>query len=427
MTDQKHQDVTAGKGAKGRYKKTKLGWIPVEWEIIKLRKLIKRLESGTSVNCNGEAKNKGDIGILKTSAVTSGSFLPDEIKIPIPSEIHKLKIHIKRNRLLICRKNTPELVGSCVLTDKDYSNVFLPDLLWQSVPNNEKEHDIQFLNLLLNTNKYRWAIRSSANGSSLSMINISKESFLAISIPLPPLPEQQKIAAILSTWDQAIEKLERLIEAKEERKKGLMQGLLTGRVRVTGFSGNRERVKLGDILKEVKKPPVTNPSDFELLTVKLYCKGIEATGKYPSPTINGRPYHFREPGELIIGRQNFHNGGFGIMPEFGKKMIASNAISSFLPKKNVNLSWLVYYFSNPNFYRKVGVIIGGTGQKEISRKEFNQIAITIPPMPEQKAIVAILTKTDQEIDLLKQKLEALQAQKKGLMQQLLTGKTRVKP
>ena len=80
-----------------------------------------------------------------------------------------------------------------------------------------------------------------ATGSSGSMKNISQRSFLSISIPLPPLPEQRKIAEILGTWDEAIATVERLIAALEQRKQGLMQRLLTGEVRFGEFAESEWR------------------------------------------------------------------------------------------------------------------------------------------------------------------------------------------
>ncbi|MCR9101911.1 MAG: restriction endonuclease subunit S [bacterium] len=127
---------------------------------------------------------------------------------------------VKGSRLLICRKNTPELVGSTVFTPKAFPNTYIPDLIWQTVPSTEKEHDIKFIFFMLNEDKFKWRIRNLASGSSRSMVNISKNSFLKLPIPLPPLPEQQKIAAILSTWDRAIALTRKLLQEKEAQKKG---------------------------------------------------------------------------------------------------------------------------------------------------------------------------------------------------------------
>ena len=205
-----------------------------------------------------------------------------------------------------------------------------------------------------------------------------------------------------------------------------MQRLLSGEVRFKEFTDEWRKLKLGDILYEPVKEKVVNPSEYELITVKLHCNGVEKTGKFPNITENGRPYYFRNPGELLIGRQNFHNGGIAIVPEGIKNNICSNAISSFCAKDSINIDFVYYYLSRRDYYKKVEFLIGGTGQKEISKKEFNNLKISIPNYLEQCKIVDFLKTVDNEIELLKKELEALKLQKKGLMQRLLTGEVRVK-
>ncbi|EYE87345.1 hypothetical protein Q428_13795 [Fervidicella metallireducens AeB] len=237
--------------------------------------------------------------------------------------------------------------------------------------------------------------------------------------------EQQKIAQILSIWDRAIELKEKLINEKKEYKKGLMQNLLSGKIRLPGFEEKWEKTNVGEVLDFVRKEPIKNPQDYYLLTVKLHVKGIEATNKKPNVTEKGRPYFLREPNELLIGRQNFHNGGIGIVPENMKGFVASNAISSMYAKKGL-LKFYFYYFANENFYKKIEHIIGGTGQKEISETMIKKLKIVIPKdLKEQQAIVNILSTADKEIKLLEEELEALKQQKRGLMQLLLTGIVRV--
>ena len=152
----------------------------------------------------------------------------------------------------------------------------------------------------------------------------------------------------------------------------------------------------------------------------------ENKDKKPNKTKRGRPYYMREPKELLIGRQNFHNGGIGIVPDEMENYIASNAISTLKAKKG-DIKFYYYYLSNANFYKRIGHIVGGTGQKEISEIEMKKLKLIIPKsLQEQKAIAQILTVADKEIDLLNQELEQLKLQKKGLMQLLLTGIIRVK-
>lgn len=252
------------------------------------------------------------------------------------------------------------------------------------------------------------------------------------SIDIPSLPEQRKIAKILSTWDKAISNTEKLIDTSKQQKKALMQQLLTGKKRLvdpeTGktFEGEWENVSLKKLILEVKKTKEAEPNNIELLTVKLHHKGVKASGKYPNATKGGRPYYKRHEGELIIGRQNLHNGGIAIVTEECDGLIASNAISSFEVTSSANVQFILNKMSTAHFIYTIDNLTGGTGQKEISVKELLKIKISIPSIKEQQKIASVLTAADKEIEVLEAKLAYFKQEKKALMQQLLTGKRRVK-
>ena len=281
----------------------------------------------------------------------------------------------------------------------------------------------KFLKYLITDERfYRFAVSASMR---TGMPKINRDDIGGYYFLIPKKAEQEQIANILSTWDKAIELKEKLIDEKKKQKAGLMQKLLTGNVRFTGFNDAWEEVKFGKVFKFLNKERVSEPQNYKLLTVKLHLKGIEATEKYPNDTKNGRPYYLREPNEILIGRQNYHNGGIGIVPSNMKNYIASNAISSLTTIKG-DLMFLFYYISNVDFYKRVGHMIGGTGQKEISETTMKNLVLRIPKsLEEQKKIGEVLKTADNEIDLLEKELESLKQQKKGLMQLLLTGIIRV--
>jgi type I restriction enzyme S subunit len=255
--------------------------------------------------------------------------------------------------------------------------------------------------------------------------SLNRNFIYPIKVGISPFPEQKKIAQILSTWDLAIIATESLLENSQQRKKGLMQHLLTGKRRLPGFEGKWKEIKLEFMIQEVKKEKVDQPSAIELLTVKLHYKGIVPSGKFPTPTTKGRPYYRRAAGELIIGRQNIHNGGIGIVPDKCNGLIASNAISSYEAANSANINFILYFMSTDRFRFIVDNLSGGTGQKELSSRELLKIAVKMPSENEQKAIAAVLATSDAEIQSIQHLLSCLKEEKKALMQQLLTGKRRV--
>lgn len=265
--------------------------------------------------------------------------------------------------------------------------------------------------------------------TSIAHLGVSR--FAELNLLWPPLVEQQKITQILSTWDQAISATEKLLENSQQQKKALMQKLLTGKKRLLDedgvrFSGAWKHIKLRSLIKEIKRDKEENPNNIELLTVKLHNKGVIASGKFPNSTEGGRPYYKRFAGELIIGRQNLHNGGVAIVPSECNGLIASNAISSFEVLKDCDINFILSIMSTSHFRYVIDNLTGGTGQKEVSIRELLNVFVFIPCIEEQQKIAKVISLANQEIDNLQKKLDCLKQEKKALMQQLLTGKKRVK-
>lgn len=210
---------------------------------------------------------------------------------------------------------------------------------------------------------------------STNLASINSTQLRNFPLAFPCIHEQKAIATILSTWDEAIEKTERLIELKEQQFRNLQNKLIKNRFR----SGSI--VKLGDVARIPIKQKLENLESKKLLTVKLHCIGIEANDRIkPKLSETGRPYYSRKAGEILIGRQNFHNGGIGIVPENLDGGIASNAITSIegIPGK-LHQKFLYWVLARENYYQKIGHIMDGTGQKELSEKQLLNLSIYLPP------------------------------------------------
>jgi type I restriction enzyme S subunit len=286
----------------------------------------------------------------------------------------------------------------------------------------KKGTDIDFLTEFLESIKY------DKYNTGTAQPKLNKEVCCKIPVLLPPLPEQRAISQVLGTIDQAIQTTERLIAQKELRKKWLMQQLLTGKIRLKGFNGEWKKIKVKKVGQIPEKNPVAELRGQRLLTVKLHTKGIEFNDSdKPIISQSGRPYYERYEGEILIGRQNIHNGGIGVVQKEHSGHICSNAITSFKVHETYSMEFLLYYLQHPDHYKGIETFMGGTGQKELSEKQFLNLEITIPlNLEEQTAIASLLQTADHEINLLKTKAEKLREQKKGMMQVLLTGKVRVK-
>ncbi len=250
-----------------------------------------------------------------------------------------------------------------------------------------------------------------------SIAHLTQEKLLELPVIVPPLPEQKKIAQILSTWDKAITTTEELIANSQQQKKALMQQLLTGKKRLLDdngvrFSGEWEKVKLKDVC--------------QIKTGKKDVNEGNPDGKYAFFTCANEPTKSDSysydcealliAGNGILGKTHYYNGKFEAYQR-------TYILSDFLKELNVQylhqfiLYWLLRDIEREKQHGAMPYIKLGLLQNFI---------VFFPSKDEQQKIASVLSSADQEIELLQSKLTALKQEKKALMQQLLTGKRRVK-
>lgn len=274
-------------------------------------------------------------------------------------------------------------------------------------------------------------IEMRAHGSA-GLVHVTKNELTKFSIDLPMnINEQIEIARILTTWDQAIETLGKLIDAKAKFKKCLMQKLLTGAKRLPGFSDKWEVKRLGEIA-EVKDGTHQTPRyvthGIPFYSVENVTNNNFTDTKYISEEEhNFLTKNFRiEKGDILMTRI----GSIGDCKLIDWKVNASFYVSLALLKIKSNASSeFIFHYSKSDSFKKQAEIrsLQWAIPKKINLGEISEIRIFIPPtVREQTAIAKILTTVDIEIEYLKHKLDLFSSQKNGLMQKLLTGKIRIK-
>ena len=230
-------------------------------------------------------------------------------------------------------------------------------------------------------------------------------------IAVPPLAEQRKIAEVLGVWDEAIEKQARLIETLALRKRALMQRLLSAKLRLPGFSEPWQKVKLGEICLIKKGKPLS----FSQIKEGIY--PVIAGGKTS-------PYSHNEyTDERVITISA--SGAYAGFVSFHESKIWASDCSVIYPRNGLSVLKYNYYLISYKQSYIYSLQVGGA-QPHVFPKDISNIIVNIPKEKEQTAIAEVLTAADREIELAKEKLERLRRQKRGLMQQLLTGKKRVK-
>lgn len=287
-------------------------------------------------------------------------------------------------------------------------------------------------------------MKSQSHGST--MLHVTKGGMEKFKIPLPPLPEQQKIASILSTVDEKIEVIDAQISQTQELKKGLMQQLLSKGIGHTKFKSSElgdipeswEVVELGDVLEDLRSGLSRKLSmqDIGLPVIRSNNLDTEEVSfediKYwytDDPQGAHTKDYFLNDGDILISFIN-SNAQIGKSAMFFNKMkrpvIYTTNILKLTVKQGVSRRF-IYYCTKTSPYLKFIKLITkpAVNQASFTTKDFKKLLVALPKLEEQQAIASVLNTIDEKLSSLQSRKESYQQLKKGLMQQLLTGKIRV--
>lgn len=263
--------------------------------------------------------------------------------------------------------------------------------------------------------------------------NLSQDVVATIPICCPPLPEQQKIAAILSTQDKVIELKEKLLVQKQQQKKYLMQQLLTGKKRLPGFGGEWKTIHLNEISYRIETKNTVGNNN--VLTISAQYGLINQTEFFDKVIASDDKsnYYLLSKDEFAYNRsysKGYPYGTIKRLKRYVQGVVSPLYICFALNKKLASLDFLEQYFEASIINREIQSIVQegarNHGMLNVAVDDFFRIKITMPEIEEQKEIAKILSTADHEIDLLQKSIESEKQKKKALMQLLLTGKVRVK-
>ena len=300
---------------------------------------------------------------------------------------------------------------------------------------NGKKVKNDFLFYLVQTEKFNQI----ANVSSGSKMPRADWNYMSeIPFDIPPLKEQEKIAEILTTWDEAITKQTELLRAKELQKKALMQKLLSGEVRFDGFSDKWEEVRLGEIGNSFNGLSGKTGEDFGIGEAKyITYKNIFNYSKIKLDIFENVQISNDEKQNLVQFGDIFFTVSSETPEEVGmSSVLLDNVSNTYLNSfcfgyrlNNFNTLdpyFARFYFRSFQMRDKISRLAQGSTRFNLSKNEIMKLKIKLPSLPEQQKIAEVLSLADDEINLLRNELEELKLQKKALMQKLLTGQVRVK-
>jgi len=265
----------------------------------------------------------------------------------------------------------------------------------------------------------------------LTISGITGEDLNEYLVPLPPLGEQYKIAEVFEHWDNAIEKIEDLVVAQQqERKRGLMQQLLTGRMRFKEFEDGQWRsLALGEILN-FEPRVVTKPKGaFLAAGIRSHGKGVFLKPDFEADDIALDELFQLRTDDFVLNITFAWEGAAAIVPPEADGALVSHRFPTFTFKRGVSFpGYFRHVIRQKRFVHELGLVSpGGAGRNRVlSKSDFLHIRVELPSFEEQQRIAAVLDASDREIELLQKQLGALKEQKRGLMHKLLTGEVRVK-
>jgi type I restriction enzyme S subunit len=421
------------------YKDSVLGEIPVVWKIEQLKNTSNQEKHSFIDGDWIESPYISDSGIrlIQTGNIGIGNFIDKNKKHISESSFIELKCkEVIEGDILICRLAAP--VGrACIVPNLGTKNITSVDVtICRPNINVNKVYLINYLNFQPTLNR----MENLSGGSTRQRIN--RTNLGKIEIPIPPLPEQQKIAEILSTVDAKIEIIDQQISETQELKKGLMQQLLTKGIGHTEFKDS----VLGKIPKSWEVRVLRE--ECERLNVgfvgaceKFYCekgKGILmirtgnlSNGKIRYTNLKYVTHEFHNKniksqifeGDLLIAR----HGSSGQAVLVPKSFQESNCLNIIVirPKSSLNSEFLKFQFNSNIIKEQVRKKTAGSTQGVVNTKEIASLKILYPTISEQQQISEILSSVDDKLEVLSEKKTTYQELKQGLMQQLLTGKVRV--
>jgi len=425
------------------YKNTKIGRIPEEWDVVKLgeSKYSKLLTGGTPSTKKKEYWD-GHIPWMVSGDIHRKYIYDVDGRITEEGLNNSAAKYLPKNSILVALNGQGRTKGTTAINLKE---ITCNQSIAAYVLNENEFYPLFVLNYI--TSQYK-KLRALAGDSDRAGLNLGL--LRGVLSPKPPLPEQSKIAEILSTVDETIEKTDQIIEETKQLKKGLMQKLFSEGIGHTRFRDT----KVGRIPAEWELNPLIDylivfrggaslkPSDFISQGVKVLPKLGVIPGGYLKIPSSKQQYCSEEYAQnnqsnivdnsfiVVVLRDLVPSGpsiGLVVQIKSDDKYVLAQGVYGMRLKEQVITQKYLVQLSNSGWYRKyMKRILVGSTQVHITNTEYKKVLIPTPSKIEQYQICEIISEVDARIEKEQATKDQLEQLKKGLMQVLLTGQVRVK-
>lgn len=383
------------------------------WRLLPIGKVLIDSQYGT----NTPVAEYGNTRIIGMKDLQNGKIILDNLSSVNLSEGERKRYLLKRGDILINRTNSYDLVGKVGIFESDDEVAFVSYLV-RLVADKTKIYP-EFLNYWLNGQIAQRVIKRIAT-KAIGQANINLTEFKKqCYVPLPMMAEQITIAEIISIWDQAIEKTERLITAKENQYLWLLSNLISNdkhrRVHIRDFSSEVSTRNNGTAIDLVLS--VTNNRGFVLPSDQF-------ERRVASSDLSN--YKIVTRGQYAYNPSRINVGSIARLDGWDKGVLSPMYVVFELNEKKVNSDFFLHWLESHAAKERIRKSAQGSVRETVSFTDFGAISFPLPSINEQGKIATILNMARNEIDLIKRQLEACRKQKRGLMQKLLTGQWRVK-
>jgi type I restriction enzyme S subunit len=391
---------------------------PQSWQIKRLGDLLEKIGSGVTPKGGKESYLSAGVPLIRSQNVLWGKLSLEDVAYIDATQHRKMSgSYVRPNDVLL--NITGASIGRACIAPANLGEANVSQHVCILRP--KAVLHAKFLLMHLASGYGQRQIDLFQAGGNRQGLNY--DQIRTFEVPLPPLPEQQKIADVLGTWDEALEKLDALIAAKARRKQALMQQLLTGHRRLPGFKKKWQRVELSEVAEECS---IRNGQKLD--RTRLYAV-TKAEGMVPmrenvqGATINR--CQIVERGWFAYNPMRINIGSIARWEHADPVMVSPDYVV-FRTKESLLLSDYLNHVRRAALWSDfVGAAGNGSVRIRIWFDDLGYFEFPLPPIEEQRAIAAVLDTADAELRLRRQQRTALDQQKRGLMQQLLTGKVRV--
>jgi type I restriction enzyme S subunit len=423
-------ELRVGAGdAKPGYKLTVVGEIPDQWRIVTIHEACDLV-----VDCKNRTPpfvEASDFAVVRTPNVRNGQFILDDLLFTDEASYRRWTARaVPQAGDIMLTREAPLGEVCAVPTDR---KVCLGQRMMLLRPSKTAVNS-EYVRWALLSKPVRTNLLSKVGGSTVGHAKVDDVRFLEL--PLPPLPEQQAIAAALSDVDALIGALDRLIAKKRDLKQAAMQQLLTGQTRLPGFSGKWDTATLGAISAFITKGATPTTYGFRWEQNGIYflrseCVGESGLDLTESMRISSAAHAVLrrssvQPGDVLITI----TGNVGRVVLLGEECGGTANINQHIARIRINTPranalFLFHQLSQPRIRHYYSTITTGQAYPQISLLQVRDTVVDLPSPQEQVAIADVLSAMDVELAELRQRLDKTRKLKQGMMQELLTGRIRL--